>query len=86
MPRRCQRSWPAKPQPWPSSRYHRAGADWRAGSLAGEPGRSPGVHLFGPKAGLWVDFATGESGDTLDLEATVLFHGDLRPALDWTRA
>lgn len=64
----------------------RAGADWRAGSLAGEPGQSLGVHLFGPKAGVWADFATGERGDALDLVAAVLFRGDLRPALDWTRA
>ena len=63
----------------------RAGSEWRAGSLAGEPGQSLGVHLFGPKAGLWADFASEETGDALDLVAAVLFGGDLRPALDWAR-
>lgn len=43
------------------------GAEWRAGSTAGDKGDSLGVHLSGPKAGVWSDFATGESGDLLDL-------------------
>lgn len=41
--------------------------EWRAGSTAGDKGQSLGVHLSGPKAGVWSDFATGESGDLLDL-------------------
>src|SRR5262245_21994840 len=41
--------------------------EWRAGSRDGEPGKSLGVHLTGHKAGVWSDFATGESGDLLDL-------------------
>src|SRR5262249_45443039 len=43
------------------------GPEWRAGSRDGEPGKSLGVHLTGQKAGVWSDFATGESGDLLDL-------------------
>jgi len=43
------------------------GAEWRAGSIDGEKGRSLGVHLTGGKAGVWSDFSTGESGDLLDL-------------------
>lgn len=43
------------------------GPEWRAGSIAGEKGGSLGVHLTGPKAGVWQDFATGEHGDLLDL-------------------
>lgn len=45
------------------------GHEWRAGSIAGEPGQSLGVHLSGPKVGLWCDFSIGEeqSGDLIDL-------------------
>lgn len=47
----------------------REGVEWRAGSVAGEPGKSLGIHLNGKKAGVWSDFATGEGGDLLDLWA-----------------
>lgn len=44
------------------------GQEWRAGSTSGEKGSSLGVHLAGPRAGLWQDFANGsEKGDLLDL-------------------
>ncbi|GAA5075613.1 AAA family ATPase [Lysobacter panacisoli] len=49
----------------------REGAEWRAGSLDGEAGKSLGVHLTGQKAGVFCDFATGEGGDLLDLWAAV---------------
>jgi twinkle protein len=42
-------------------------AEWRAGSTDGDKGQSLGVHLSGQKAGVWADFATGETGDLLDL-------------------
>lgn len=42
-------------------------AEWRAGSIGGEKGQSLGVRLTGPKAGVWADFSTGESGDLIDL-------------------
>ena len=45
----------------------REGAEWRCGSVQGEPGKSLGVHLTGTKAGIWSDFAGGEGGDLLDL-------------------
>jgi hypothetical protein len=45
----------------------RQGNEWRVGSLSGEPGKSLGVHLTGKKAGVWCDFATGETGDLIDL-------------------
>ena len=52
---------------------HREGAEWRCGSLAGEPGNSVGVHLTGAKAGVWSDFSTTEQkGDALDLVREVL--------------
>lgn len=41
--------------------------EWRVGSTSGDAGESMGVHLNGDKAGVWCDFATGESGDLLDL-------------------
>lgn len=67
----------------PSGR--REGAEWRVGSLAGEPGRSCAVHLEGRRAGVWCDFASGEKGDALDLVAAVLYAGDRRLALQWAR-
>lgn len=49
----------------------RDGHEWRVGSVDGESGRSMGVHLAGAKAGIWCDFASGDSGDLLDLWAAV---------------
>ena len=43
------------------------GQEWRAGDIGGGKGESLGVHLVGPKAGLWQDFASGDGGDLLDL-------------------
>lgn len=47
------------------------GHEWRAGSTRGEKGQSLGVHLVGPKAGVWSDFASNETGDLLDLWCAV---------------
>ncbi|TJY59421.1 toprim domain-containing protein [Sinimarinibacterium sp. CAU 1509] len=49
----------------------REGHEWRVGSVHGESGKSMGVHLVGEKAGVWSDFASGDSGDLLDLWAQV---------------
>lgn len=49
----------------------KAAGEWKAGSVGGEPGQSLSVRLTGAKAGVWKDFATGESGDLLDLWAAV---------------
>jgi hypothetical protein len=47
---------------------HKEGNEWRVGSIAGEPGRSLGVHLTGHKAGLWKDFAQdSDGGDLIEL-------------------
>ena len=46
----------------------RVGHEWRCGSVSGEPGSSLGVHLHGDKAGVFCDFATGQSGDLIDLD------------------
>lgn len=60
------------------------GQEWRAGSVAGESGKSLGVHLAGAKAGIWQDFATGEGGDLLDLWVACR-GGTLATALDAAR-
>jgi hypothetical protein len=65
---------------------HREGTEWRCGSLAGEAGQSLAVHLSGPRAGVWCDFASGEAGDALDLVAAVRCGGNLRDAMTWARA
>jgi twinkle protein len=43
------------------------GREWEAGSCQGEAGRSLKLCISGAKKGRWSDFATGESGDLLDL-------------------
>lgn len=43
------------------------GKEWVVGSLQGEPGESLKVCLYGPKVGVFSDFATGDSGDCLEL-------------------
>ncbi len=63
----------------------RDGQEWRCGSVAGEAGDSLGVHLAGPRSGVWADFASGEVGDALDLVAAVRFRGDRRAAMAWAR-
>lgn len=45
----------------------RKSGEWKAGSVSGDEGQSLSVRLSGSKAGVWKDFATGESGDLLDL-------------------
>jgi len=64
----------------------RDGAEYRVGSIQGERGKSLGVHLFGPKAGVWMDFSAGLGGDALTLVAQVRTGGDIKAALDWSRA
>lgn len=67
---------------------HLEGGEWRVGSIAGEAGKSMSVRLTGPRAGVWCDFGGPDShrGDALDLVAQVLFRGDKRQALAWSRA
>lgn len=45
----------------------RVGQEWRVGGTDGEAGKSMGVHLAGEKAGVWLDGASGESGDMIGL-------------------
>lgn len=52
-------------------RGRRRGAQFVVGNLQGDAGDSLVVDLDGAKRGLWLDFATGESGDALALWAAV---------------
>lgn len=62
----------------------RQGRYWHCGDVTGSPGQSLYVHLSGARAGKWMDAATGEYGDMLDLIA--LNRGiTLRAALDEAR-
>lgn len=45
----------------------RVGSDWRAGDLYGNPGQSFALRLTGERAGRWIDHASGERGDLLEL-------------------
>lgn len=45
----------------------RIGNEWCVGSVDGEPGKSLNVCMHGDKIGVWCDFATGQSGDLLNL-------------------
>ncbi len=64
----------------------REGHEYRIGSVAGEPGRSMAVHLSGARAGVWCDWSADLKGDAIDLVAQVLFRGDKRQAVKWSRA
>lgn len=57
----------------------RLGQEWRVGGIDGESGKSMGVHMTGEKAGVWLDGATGESGDLIGLWMACR-HVDLRTA------
>ncbi len=41
--------------------------NWVIGGVSGDAGKSLHVQLTGPKAGVWLDFATGEKGDLIGL-------------------
>ena len=57
---------------------------WHVGSVSGESGKSLEVELVGDKAGLWLDRATGDGGDALNLVQAAL--GLRTPeALAWAR-
>lgn len=49
----------------------RVGKEWAIGSLTGAEGDSLKVNLSSDRAGVWSDFATGESGDVIELWSKV---------------
>ena len=63
----------------------REGRYWMVGDVAGTPGRSLYVRLFETERGAignWVDAATGEHGDLVDLIRLNLRHGRLTDTID----
>jgi hypothetical protein len=72
------------------SNGRREGATWRVGDVDNTPGRSLMVRLTGPDsgkgaAGHWVDFASGQHGDLLDLIAHTCRLHTFRDVLDEAR-
>lgn len=47
------------------------GKEWRVGGIDGGKGDSMGVRITGDKSGVWSDFATGATGDLLELWKSV---------------
>lgn len=45
--------------------------EWEVGNTEGDAGKSMKISVQGNKSGVWSDFATGESGDLLDLWCAV---------------
>jgi Toprim domain len=70
------------PRLLPSGR--REGASWRVGGLDGARGSSLAIALTGIKQGLWIDHATGERGDALDLVKGAR-HCNTLEAIEWSR-
>lgn len=63
----------------------REGRYWMVGDIAGAPGRSLYVRLFETERGAignWVDAATGERGDLVDLIRINQRHGRLSETID----
>jgi len=58
----------------------------RLGSVAGEPGGSLRIAIGGVNSLRWIDEATGERGDALELAAKALFGGNCLQALAWSLA
>lgn len=63
----------------------RQGHYWIAGDVHGTSGRSLFVRLSGNRRGRWMDAATGEHGDLLDLIRLNRAHADFRATLDEAR-
>jgi hypothetical protein len=72
------------------SNGRREGGTWRVGDIDNAPGRSLMVRLTGPDSGKgacgrWVDFASGERGDLLDLIARACRLRTFRDVLEEAR-
>jgi hypothetical protein len=63
----------------------RTGRYWHVGDAANTPGRSLYVRLSGARAGKWIDAATGDHGDLLDLIALNQNLPSVREAIEEAR-
>jgi hypothetical protein len=63
----------------------RTETEWLVGSVMGEAGSSLSICRYGPKKGVWADFAGDLKGDLIDLIAAVKFMGDVGEAIGWAR-
>lgn len=63
----------------------KCGSEWMCGGEDGTPGTRMAVNL-GSKAGVWMNFASGNGGDAIDLVAAVRFGGDKGAAIRWARS
>jgi len=63
------------------------GQEWHVGALSGEAGKSLSICIGGAKAGVFADFATGDSGDNLvelySQSKRVAFKDALHACADW---
>jgi len=57
---------------------------WKVGSIDGEKGRSFSCQLSGADAGKWIDFATGDHGDLLDL-ISITQKINLQESMTWAK-
>lgn len=69
----CQTAFPAGRR-----RY----GEWQIGNTAGDTGDSLGIRLVGPKTNLWLDRATGEGGDFIEL-LRARFGFGFKEAVEW---
>lgn len=63
------------------------GKEMCVGSIHGEAGQSLRIHIGGAKRGWWRDFGGGDQdkGDALKLVAAVMFGGDIKRAVSWSK-
>jgi hypothetical protein len=71
----CQTAFPAGRQ-----RY----GEWQVGNTAGDTGDSLGIRLVGPKTNLWLDRATGEGDDFIELLRAKFGFG-FKEAVEWIK-
>ncbi len=68
-------------------RGHREGRDWvEASTSKGGLGDSLKVCISGARRGTWSHFAAGQKGDALELVCYVMFSGDKKKAIAWSKS
>lgn len=65
----------------------KVGHEMCVGSLHGERGQSLRINIgSGAKRGWWKDFSGSDAGDMLKLVSSVLFGGDIKRAIQWSKS